>query len=203
MEAFDAIIPAELALDEEPFVDDDIDRITGGYPDGPAGRWSIRDDGAAEWAMRKLAAVLAEERELEERRDEWLQKIIGWFDRRHAVLVPRRQFFEGHLERYQETRRTADPKAKTLVLPSGEVRSRLSSAKAAVENPGSFVRWAIDHAPEVLETVHKPVHRLFSERFGPNPTDETKVVDKETGEIVEVPGLATTPASVSFSAVPS
>lgn len=218
------LLPAELALDEEPFNDDELtsalaSRCVDHWPttiEGepapdrfePIERWYVDGQDTAEWAMRKLAAIDAEQKALAAQRDAYVERITAWFDRRAAVLAPRRQFFEGHLCDYQDRRRAADPKAKTLVLPSGEVRSRAVPAKVKVENDALFVKWALGNAPEVLETVHKVVARNLKERFAvadystvPSGDRGQAVVDASSGEVV--PGLIVEPADVRFTAVPS
>lgn len=87
--------------------------------------FAIHDDGAAEWAMRHVAAIDVELEGLVARRDEWAAKIDRWFAHGSHRLLRRRAFFVAHLIAYGQARRDANPKApKTLSLPSGRITSQ-------------------------------------------------------------------------------
>ena len=81
----------------------------------------INDDAAAEWAMRKLRTLkttMAEKRQFAKDRkeaiDRWLTVITNPLESSIA-------FFEKLLEDYARRVREADPKRKSVVLPSGSV----------------------------------------------------------------------------------
>src|SRR5437879_3345394 len=86
-------------------------------------RWRVEDDNAAEWAMRKLAETSRLLRNLTEQRAEWVDRIDSWHRQAAKPLERREAFFTFHLEDYALRRREADPTKRTLVLPSGRVRT--------------------------------------------------------------------------------
>lgn len=125
--------------------------------DGP--RWSITDDGAAEWAMRHVAEADAQLAQLKAQRDEWVRHVTQWFERAAGRELARRSFFAQHLEGYAiaERERTGD-KRKTVDLPSGKVRTSSGGPKVAVQEPAKVLAWA--KGAGVLEQVAPPKHEL-------------------------------------------
>lgn len=123
-------------------------------------RWQITDTGGAEWAMRHVAVTEAEIAALRLQAEEWTRRIGVWFDTATRPLEARHAFFAGHLERYALARRAEDPKAKTLTLPSGQVRTRTTSAAAIVQDEAELVAWVKDNLPDVADTVVKTVESV-------------------------------------------
>lgn len=108
----------------------------------PARRWTITDDGAAEWAMRHVAVADEELLRLRAQADEWAQRIQQWYVRASEAPLATKGFMEAHLERYALERRAADPKAKTLHLPAGRVQTTYRQARVEVADPDAVVAWA-------------------------------------------------------------
>lgn len=147
--------------------------------------WRIHDDGAAEWAMAHVARADDELAQLKAQAAEWtieaedrLARIRQWFDHRAARHLATRLFMEAHLRRYALERRAEDPKhAKTLVLPSGAVRTVEHQPKAAVADEDAVVTWVCHQwadEPEVADVVAPPQPRkLYVQRL----RDHTEVVE--------------------------
>jgi hypothetical protein len=168
----DRPIPADLAVDREPFTDDALDvALAEPADDGsdprPTGAddWSITDNGSAEWAMRKVAAIAREQDQLTEQAADWTDRIQAWFEQANGRLAVRRSWLEAKLIDYQRRIREADPKSKTLFLPSGKVASSGHQARVKVVNDGVYVGWAQKAAPDTLETVYKVVASKVKARF--------------------------------------
>lgn len=178
-------IPAELALDQEPFhqavldqwaayvaadaedaaldagalARDVLDTVRDGDGD-ELGRWQITDDGAAEWAMRHVVALNVERSQLAAQADEWVRRIRLWFDQAARPIDAKIGFFTSHLERYALRRRAEDPKVKTIALPSGRVATRASSPTVAVYDEEQLLAWCKenlepDEAATVIRTTEK------------------------------------------------
>lgn len=107
-----------------------------------ARRWTVTDDGSAEWAMRHVAAAEAELRTLREQADAWAYRIHQWYEQRAKPLQATKGFMAAHLERYALERRLANPKAKTLTLPSGKVATTYVAPKVEVDDADAVVAWA-------------------------------------------------------------
>lgn len=107
-----------------------------------ARRWQVTDDRSAEWAMRHVAQAEAELAQLRAQADEWRQRIDTWFVQRARPLQATVGFMAGHVERYALAKREANPKAKTLTLPSGVVRTSYVAPKVEVADADEVVAWA-------------------------------------------------------------
>lgn len=175
-------LPAELALDEAPFDVDEFEQLEPEQltDEHPSRRWTITDDGAAEWAMRLLAAKQAEVDELAVKRDDWIDRIVAWFD--HGAKGPQRTIahFEALLERYAAERYEAT-KAATLSLPSGKVSSRKVGGAVDVVDAAAVVEWIRENLPDQVADLVKdeptpkiqPLRKLL------------KVVEQEVGTSVD------------------
>lgn len=152
--------------------------------------WRIDGTGSAEWAMRHVAAIDTELATLTEQRDEWRDRIDAWFSHRAGTLERRRGFFATHLQLYALERREADPKAKTLTLPAGVVRTIEHKPSVAVEDEPAVIQWAKRQGREVLTDVAPPIPRKVHVRPLRDHCSIVEVVDLarlvlSTGEIIE------------------
>lgn len=146
--------------------------------------WTVTDDGSAEWAMGRYARAQAKVAELAEQAEVWkdeahdrLARIRVWFDHRAERPRATMAFMEAHLARYALDLREADPKAKTLVLPSGAVTTTEVKPKAEVADEDRVVTWVCHQwadDPEVADLVAAPQPRkLYVQRL----RDRTEVVE--------------------------
>lgn len=188
MSALDPIMPPELAVEREPMTDADLESyfdLEGTSPgdgtnDAPeadlaaasfVSRWRIEDDEAAEWAMRKLAIATEDVTRLREQADEWGIRIARWFEQASRQPAKTASFMEERLEDYGIRIRLADPKVKTIPLPSGKIKTTGSEACAEVEDD--------EAAAEFLETLH----RFLAEQAAEDPDDPlAELVDPEAEE---------------------
>lgn len=160
-------MPPELAIDEEPFSEADLtDHLA--RPEAetstlPLARWTIEDDGAAEWALRHLAAAQSSLTEVRDQADIWRSQIDRWEDDQAGRHQGRIAFFVGHLEDFARRRRAENPRAKTLRLPSGEVRSTSHKEAPKIVDPEALAEWAREHAPDVVETTYRVPARALKD----------------------------------------
>lgn len=159
-------LPPEMALDAEPFSDDELAaafaqdddaRFTGQH-DGPL-RWSIDGVATAEWAMAKLAAYDGRIAEAQQQAEAWRARVDEWEREQVARSAPHAAFFAGHLERYALERRE-ETGEKTLHLPSGKVPTVEHRPKVAVEDDLAVAHWAAlalseDDRERVVKTTVK------------------------------------------------
>lgn len=102
-----------------------------------AERWRITDDRAAEWVLRKYAAAARRLGELDQELAQYRSDLEAWWrDSGHGERQTV-QWAEALLARYATEAREADPDAKTLRLPSGQVKTRQLAAKVTVTDPGA------------------------------------------------------------------
>ena len=198
-------IPPELALDAEPLSEPELDAVDQGEhaPDSVL-RWQITDDGAAEWAMRKLADVQSKVTELQSRRDGWTAKIAAWFDQAAKPLSTRAEFFTAHLESYALRRREEDG-TKTLRLPSGIVSTRQPGPRVVVRDEAAFRAWALAHPDSPAVRIKVDLVRSTSVAGEAKRTvqavksgDDWRVVLND-GEVVDWASVEERPPSASVS----
>lgn len=148
--------------------------------------WSIDSDDLADWAMRKLRRLKSEHDEISDAASRRIAEIEDWRDRQHARLEGDIDFFSSALEGYLRSKIDDDPDLRTLDLPSGKVKARKSSAKAAISNDDEATAWAEQHAPEAIKRRtlvsklrdHVEVRRVIV-RLGPDGGDELVAVQHE------------------------
>ena len=148
-------------------------------------RWHISSVGEAEWAMRHVAEADRNLRTLGEQRDEFVAQITAWYERESVRDEARRAFFAGHLERYALEQR-ASGGGKTVGLPSGDVKTRVSKAVAEIVDRATVVAWAEQHLSDAVEP--QPA-KLVVSGFR-TATRIVEIVDAaqlilDTGEILE------------------
>jgi len=107
--------------------------------DHPVARWSITNDGAAEWALRKLAELEREASAVQLQAEEWVEQITSWAEERGAKLSKSAAFFRDHLERYGLARRELTG-AATVELPTGKVATRAGNPRAVIGSPELLVK---------------------------------------------------------------
>jgi hypothetical protein len=124
------LIPPEAAdpQDEEPLPEE-------------IARWEVTDTGAAEWAMRLVAAYAAEGAAITDQANLYREQIDLWEGHELARIVRKVEFFRGHLERYALTWRAQTNRA-TLTLPSGEVKTTKSAARIQIVDEAEAMEWA-------------------------------------------------------------
>ena len=154
--------------------------------------WRITDDGSAEWAMAHFTQAEDELASLRAQADVWAEKIAAWFEHRAKPLHAKQAFFGGHLMAHALRRREDDPKAKTLVLPSGAVKTTEHKPRAVVENEQAVIAWAdltlppdeaIDVAPYQPRKVY--VNPLRDHVKVIEVIDQARIVLANSGEVIE------------------
>lgn len=194
-------LPPELAVETEPFSDftltDHLARPDADPSTLPLARWSIEDDGEADWAMRHVAVAQASLTQSRDQANAWRARIDQWEDDQAGRLQPRIAFFVGALEEFARRRREEDPRAKTLRLPSGAISSRSVPEKVVVENEPAVLEWArrSGHLDliKVTESLDKSVLRKSVGWDG-----GMVLITSEDGAEV-VPGCSVAPGHVVFT----
>lgn len=156
--------------------------------------FKILDDAGAVWAMRKLSVhneQIQTNREIAEaekaRIDHWLEKV-------NAKPQQSVDYFTAILTEYARSQR-AESGRKSIQLPHGVVKSRITNSKIKVEDVELFIKWAETNNLEDLVRVKKePAVSDFKTVL---EISGDKAVHVATGEIVE--GVTITPESINFS----
>lgn len=166
-------LPPELGNDDPPLSDEELLALEGyresqarpdAAPVDPPARvqaYEIFDDAGAEWCMRWLAKIVADDQADEDQALVWRGDVDRWLQTRLGQRAGRRGFFEHQLTEYALRRRAAAEAAgerlpATLALPSGDVKTTGSKPAVVVEEDcdKDVASWLEDHLPaEQLEPV--------------------------------------------------
>jgi phage host-nuclease inhibitor protein Gam len=154
----------------------------------------IIDDAGAVWAMRKLAVqneqlqINQQIAETEKARiDQWLEKV-------NTKPQQSADYFTAILTDYARNQR-AESGRKSIQLPHGVVKSRITNSKIKVEDVELFIKWAeTNNLGDLVRIKKEPAVSDFKTVF---EISGDKAVHVATGEIVE--GVVIAPESINFS----
>jgi hypothetical protein len=148
-------VPAHVLMPEPPLELVDIDAVVRDYaddaPERPAaaltnrvGTWTPTTEQEAEWCLAQLAACRAERDKLREQAIDWQDEISRWHDRAERPARNRAAYFEGCLQTYLRARHDADPKLRTVRLPSGELKVTVPKAGSVqVDDERALMLWLL------------------------------------------------------------
>lgn len=145
-------IPAELT-DGPEWASEELDEalLAGAALPDEAEKWVILDDGQAEWAMRKVAALMARGGEVKARAGDWRARIDEWERAEMARVQRPAGFFLEHLERYGLAVRAVNPRQATIPLPSGDIATRAPKGPTvAVSDEEALLAWLGEQLPTDL-----------------------------------------------------
>lgn len=204
-------IPAVLAVDVEPFTDDQLDAKLDGIEVGAVvdtygpNTFTVDDDGTAEWCARKFAALETERERVHEQAVYYRERIMEWEETETKRVRARADFFEGHLSGYMARRReesrylkrdgTVDFRVKSVSLPSAVLKSSGRPARVKLAESDDAEKQAVEWCLEngCLAAVKRSL--LVSGLKGVVSVADGRAVS-EGGEVV--PGLVVEPASVTY-----
>jgi phage host-nuclease inhibitor protein Gam len=157
-----------------------------------ADRFIVDDDDKANWALRKLAKTRAAIEEIDEAAVREQERISQWRVTETTKLIRQAQFFEGLLGEFHRLRLSVDPKAKTVNLPAGKLKSRAGSDVWEFDTE-KFIEWAATQERFIrtkVEIDRAGAKKALKPKGG-------KVIDPETGEVV--PGVDVIPGERKFT----
>ena len=156
--------------------------------------FKVLDDSGATWAIRKLSAVRAKLNENTEIYSQELNRINEWLDKVNEKLQKDESYFVALLTDYAYRVRMKENR-KTITLPHGVIKSRVSAPKVKVEDAEIFLGWAkATETTDLIRVKEEPAISTFKELFD---IVDDKVVLKATGEIVQ--GVTVVPESTSIT----
>lgn len=125
----------------------DVDELppAGGVLPEVARSWQIDGIGSAEWAMSRVAQAERALEDLTTQATEFYARIDEWLRNESARHRATKAFFEAHLERWALAQREADPRRKTIALPSGKVKTTAKGPSVQIEDARAALEWAKAH----------------------------------------------------------
>ena len=172
--------------------------------------WQIEDEGAADWAARKVQQARRAIAEKKVQRDLIVEQADAWLAAETEQLDRRARFFEGCLIDWLRRELEADPKGKkSRDLPCGvKVARRSGQATVDVFDEAAFIAWAKDTHHHMLLRVKESVDKkaVKDAAYDVLMVDDDQGIDwsrDESGALVtpdgeKVPGLAATTTPDSY-----
>lgn len=81
-----------------------------------------------------------------------IDRLQQWLAGRYETYAAQRGWLTGVLRRFHEAILSVDPKAKTLHLPSGDLKMRVQQDALTVDGE-QFIPWATEHRPDTLREI--------------------------------------------------
>ena len=154
--------------------------------------FKIKDLNGANWAFRKLKAIEEQEKEIKRLADKEFDRIDEWLKTELARTDRDKGYFEGLLTAYLITEREKDPKFK-VSTPYGKVSTRKQQPNFEYD-VNKFINWAIDNErADLIKVTKTPIKAEVKKVF---EVHEGRLIDPETGEIVEGVEVVDRPDSV-------
>lgn len=150
-------------------------------------RFLIEDDGAAAWAMRKLATIRDKITANTRLADDEIARVAAWVADVNTPLERDATYFEALLTEYAIRVRDNEGR-KTVSLPFGTVATRATADKVTVDDT-TFIPWARDHHPDLLRVKESPDVTALKGMLIPG---KPVTVD---GELI--PGITITPGGIT------
>jgi phage host-nuclease inhibitor protein Gam len=154
-------------------------------------RFSVTDKDQAEWAARKRAKLEAQKRENLEVAQRNIARIQGWLAQENSKLDESITFFDGLLEAWHRSILDADPKAKTIKLPSGILQLRQQQPNF-IRNDEALLAWCKTNRPEFVAVKESPAWAEIKKIVVVSPDGQVVTQDGEivAGVVAEERGLA-------------
>lgn len=173
-----------------------FDIWTGVIEEGEAKeRFKINDLDGANWAFRKLKAILEKENEIKGLMQKEIERIQNWAKDELDKLENSTQFFEGLLTEYFIAEKEKDPKFK-ISTPYGKVSSRKQQPKWNYDND-KVIEWLKENNMDLVRVKHEPDKVAIKKTYKVAGTN----VVTEDGEIVEGITIEERPDSINIKVV--
>lgn len=147
-------------------------------------QFTITDDNAANWALRKITQLKAAQARRAQFADAEIQRITSWQKQRDEADEQSIAYFTSLLEMYFNNLRDSGKlgKKKSWSLPHGVLKIRRTQPKFARDDK-AILAWAQENAPEVVQDVPKLLWTELKDRL--TVTDTMRAIDSVTGCLVE------------------
>ncbi len=156
--------------------------------------FQVVDQGGAIWALRKLAKLAREKAEIDRAAAEEIARIGAWQAEETNRLTADMGYFEALLTDYHRRLLEADPRAKTVKLPGGQLRARAQQPEYARDDE-RLLAWL--EGNELSEYVKVKKSPDWSGLKAAIVIQGEAVIYRETGERID--GVTVAERPVKFS----
>lgn len=126
-------------------------------------RFRIYTDATATWAMKRLAAIRAKQRENIAIADAEMQRITDWIDAVNNPLGADASYFESLLADYGRRQRQEEDR-KSINLIHGKIATRAGNPKWHI-NAEMLMPWLRANAPDLIKVKEEPSLTAIKETF--------------------------------------
>lgn len=159
-------------------------------------RFKIENLDSLNWAFRKLSALQAQKREIQQLAQAEMDRIHEWEEAELKSIQNSYDFFTSLITEYHSTILAEDPKKKTIATPYGKAKSRLSKETPDKVNEDLMLEHIKSSGMD--EYIKESVKwGDFKKSLNIAEIDGKKVAVDENGQVVE--GVTIKPESVTFS----
>ena len=159
--------------------------------------FQITNIDSCNWAFRKLAVVKLKEDDIKMTAEDEIYRITQWKNKELEKLEGEKEFFEGLLQEYFLKEKAVDPKFK-INTPYGKVSSRKQQPEYKYD-VDKFIEWAKDNNHDNLIRTRYDVDKAKTKKSFVISGD--KLVDADTGEIVEGVTVASREDTISVTII--
>lgn len=167
-------------------------------PQEDDGRWTITDEGSADWALRKLSKIRGQIAMVEVQADRqlgaileaiapYLEPIKAWREEQVERFAKEAKHWEGVLVEYHRSVLAEDDNAISIKLAHGTLSSRKQPDKWDFDDD-AVIAWAADHAPEFVRVKQEVDKALIKRTVVAGLNGEVAMPADETN----VPGISVT-----------
>ena len=166
------------------------------FAEPPKARWTITDDSMADWALRKIAKEREELDRIEALAKAEMDRINEKLERARKRYKNGSSFLQSELERYFNTvERKKQKTQETYQLLSGKLKRTFDKQEMKPDNE-KLLNWLIRSGNvHLIKTTEEPrwgeIKKSLLIKGG-------KVIDKDSGEIVEGVEITVKPGSFSI-----
>lgn len=145
-------------------------------------RFRVDNDGAANWALRKIKSLQKEKEANTELAREEIAKINKWLEQENGVLDNSISHFETLLQEYATSLRQKDEKFKSLKLPNGSFGFRKSQPKWTMDNQAVVESLEQQGNHDLIRIKKEPDKAAIKKYF---KVGNGKAYDPTTGEVLD------------------
>lgn len=158
-------------------------------------RWKVENLEAANWCLRKLAALKAKQQEIDKLAKQEMERIRVWQEQASKGLERQAEFFTGLLEEYHRRELAADPKRKTITTPYGEMHLRKQQPQWEYHEEQLMTYLKANRPDLVKEKITYLPDKASIKKYC--KVSGNQVFDIITGEVI--PGVAVYDRAEAFS----
>jgi len=145
-------------------------------------RFIVDDDQKANWALRKISELQKEVERNTKLAEQEIDKIKQWETTQNKQIGDSILYFEGLLNEYAIKQREIDPEFKSMSLPNGRFGFRKQQPKWKYNDKEVLSYLESAEMEDLIRTTRVPNKAEIRKVF---EVVDDKVINKETGEVVE------------------